>query len=168
MVREEGGMHYLLDLHFSSALRSPPSFSFHEPAGWLKLFPADPAPGLLRHAWIRLSLMARRAEKLHFLLRDLCMPTAAELQLVRLPPALSPLYSLLRPLRLGCKGGSELVRMLFRKLSAGTPPVSVLTARTSQRQSASGLLGDAAEQRTEQAMEKESSFNRPCPLPRRP
>ncbi|MCS6926763.1 MAG: nucleotidyltransferase family protein [Candidatus Binatia bacterium] len=94
----------------------PPSVSVPDPPRWLTLFPSDPAPELWRSAVLRPHLMrARRGDRLRFLLRALFIPTAAELYLLRLPPSLRLLYCLLRPVRLGCKGGRELVRLLWRR-----------------------------------------------------
>jgi hypothetical protein len=82
---------------------------------WLQLFPAEPAPAPWHDACFPLRLLKRPADKLRYLMRVLLMPTLAERRLLRLPSSLSLLYYPLRPLRLGCKWGWQLVQTAWQR-----------------------------------------------------
>ena len=76
---------------------------------WLKLFPAAPN-GSWRSPFFATRLLKRPSEKLRHTARVIFVPTSNERSLASLPPLLSFLYYPLRPLRLGFKWSSLLLR----------------------------------------------------------
>jgi len=91
--------------------RIPPAFSRARLPRWITLFPATPAPSTVwQDALLPLHLMPGLPGKLQYLGRLVLRPTLAEHRLLRIPSAVSVLYSPLRLLRLGGKWGWPLAQ----------------------------------------------------------
>jgi len=93
----------------------PPGAPAVAPPPWLDLFPATPgALGVWRGVLYPARLLEGPSAGLRYLARVLLRPTLAERRLVRLPATLRPLYSPLRVLRLGLRGGRDALRLCAR------------------------------------------------------
>ena len=103
----------------------PPRVSVRPVPSWLSVFPAAPgASSIWQEALLPARLFRRPSEKVGYLLRLLFVPTLAERRLIRLPAALEGLYYPLRPLRLGGRWGTDMVRAaLHVSRAAGDRPV---------------------------------------------
>lgn len=82
-------------------------------AAWVRtsLFQQDPSPAVpLRLRLFHLRAHERLRDRANYLIECTLRPGPADWALVHLPPALSPLYFLIRPLRLAFKYGRALAR----------------------------------------------------------
>jgi hypothetical protein len=85
-------------------------------------YAADPAasrPGLYQRWSIPLRMIERPGARMRYLAARAFLPSADDRGLVRLPPALRPLYYVLRPLRIALKEGGAALRRLR---PSATPP----------------------------------------------
>jgi hypothetical protein len=90
----------------------PPAYAERPIPSWLPLFPASaPQMGEWREALLVRRLFRRPQDRLRYLARIALRPTLGELEFVRLPPGLRPLYYPLRLVRLAIASGWAVRRL---------------------------------------------------------